>query len=380
MNNFNQEKIKELVQHTHEPAVSVYLPMERAGDETLKNPIRIKNMRKQIESQLQISGYDEQLIQAIVGRFDELTDGYEFAQNQLDGVAIYIAKDFMKLVKLPYKFDEGVYIGKTFELRPLLQAFQNGQEYYVIAASREHARLFSADKFNIVEIELGSDVPTSFEEAMKFDQPEDRLHHQTISGADGGRTPVFHGHTESDQEKKNIRRFFRMLDEGIMDAVAHHDKPFLLVGLAYLQPIYREATKLPHVLDVGLDKNPDDMDIKELHHQSWALVKEALKSDVKKAITQYEEMLGTEKSSSNLKEISLAAAYGKIDTLLVEKQAQVMGQVKPAQQEVEPEENGEVDLLKFSVNQTLKHSGDVFVFDEEDMPSEKSPALAVLRY
>lgn len=380
MNNFKKEDFKELLQLQQEPAISIYLPMAKAGEDTLKNPIRVKNALKQVQNKLQNANVDDRMVEESLTRLSELMEGFDISQDQLGGLAIFLADDYTKLIKLPYRFEEWIHIGSDFELRPLLQAYQNDTEFYIIALSRKHSRLFRGSKFNIVELELGSDVPTSFEEAMRFDEPEDQLQHQTISGADGGNTPVFHGHTESDREKKNLRRFFGKLDSGIINAVTDHDKPFLLVGLEYLQPIYRDVSDLPYILETGLDKNPDGMDITDLHTHVWKKVKETLEPDLMEAVKEYKQMLGSDLSLSDIVEIPLAAAYGKVDKLLVEKKTQINGQVHPEQKLVELKEEDAIDLLRFSVNQTLLHSGEVYVFDEDEMPSQVAPALAVLRY
>jgi hypothetical protein len=262
----------------------------------------------------------------------------------------------------------------------LLQAYQDGVDFYIIALSREQSRLFRASKFNIHELELAQDVPTSFEEAMKYDAPEDQLQQNTISSSDGGRTQIFHGHTESDQEKKNLSRFFQQLDRGIRAQIGDHNLPVLLVGLDYLQPLYKASSNIPQILETGLDKNPDGLEIQELHQLAWQIIESTLQSDVAKAIDRYQENLGSQKSISALSEIPLAAAFGKVDTLLVEKQSQVWGQVDLDGNKLEVEEDGDTDLMSFSVKQTLLHGGEVYVFDEEEMPSEQADILAVLRY
>ncbi len=382
MINFSYENIKELVQNSEKPAVSIYLPMERAGDETLKNPIRLKNAFKQVENTLQDQSakYDDKLIETILSNLSEMIDGAFFSQKQLGGLAVFLAGEYARMIQIPYRFEEEVHIGNMLEVRPLLQAFQNEADFYVIALSRKKARLFRMNKFNIGEIELDNDVPTSFEEAMKYDHPEDQLQYQTVSGADGGSTQVFHGHTESDDEKKNLRRFFSMLDKGILDAVDDHEKPFLLVGLEYLQPIYRDASKLPNIFEFGLETNPDDLPIDNLHTRAWEMITQRLESDLTKAVKEYKQMLGTDKNSSDITQIPLSAAYGKVDTLLVEKKTQIRGTIDTEQQSVELTENSDTDLLRYSVNQTILHSGKVYIFDEDEMNFNESPAVAVLRY
>lgn len=384
MINFKKDDLKPLLDHRGYPSISIYLPMARSSDQTQKNPIRYKNAIKSVEKHMEQAGSDVRQVRSIVAQLEEAVDGFEEFQNQLDGLAVFLADDFLKIIKLPVSFEERVEVHNSFEIRPLLQALQDDKEFYLLALSKENARLFRASKFNIAELKLGEDIPTSFREAMRYDAPQDQLQHQAITGADGGSTAIFHGHTESDQSKKHLRRYFQMLDHGVGDAITEHDLPIVIAGLDYLQPVYREVTKLAQIMEEGIRKNPDNIEIDQLHELAWQLVKRDSDASINEAVNEFNDLTGTERGVSNMENIPLAAVNGRVDTLFVGKNGHLWGEVDLERQEVaikgQDEEFEETELLDFSIKHTIQNGGDVFVLDEDEMPVEDSPAGVILRY
>ncbi|MGD2026657.1 MAG: hypothetical protein PVI99_02480, partial [Anaerolineales bacterium] len=384
MNKFSIEDLKSLLEQHASPCVSIYLPMARSSDETKKNPIRYKNAIQNVEKQMEERGFEVRKIRSVRAQLEEAVDGFEFFQDQLGGLAVFLADDFIRIIKMPVRFEEQVEVGETFEIRPLLQALQNNMEFYILALSQENARLFRASEFDIVEIQLDEDVPTNFEEAMKYDVPQDQLQHQVLSGADGGNTAVYHGHTESDQTKKHLRRYFRMLDRGVGEAIVDHGLPVLLFGLDYLHSIYRDASELPEIIPEGIQKNPDELEIEQIHKLAWQGVTQNMESPQSQAISEFLNLMGDERSNTDMETIPLAAANGQVDKLLVDKNHQLWGIVDFDQQEVaikkQSQQYEDTELVDFSIKHTLMNGGEVFVLDAQDIPVEDTPAAAVLRY
>lgn len=383
--NIIKEDLVQLFDHEAPVSISIYLPMAESGEDTLKNPIRFKNALKELEQKMQQSGIEKREIRETIEKLNEIVNGYAYFQDQLEGLAIFLAGDFHQIIKVPMRFEQQVVVSNAFEVRPLLHAMQNDREFYIIAMSQEGAKLFKANKLQISEVELSSDTPTSFSEAMRYDDPENRLHHQTISQVSGDRNPIFHGHTEKDQKSKNIRRFFQLFDRGVKKAITRQELPILLAGLDYYHPIYRDVTELSNILGNGVETGLNDISVPDLHQAAWDIVKEEVGSPAALANKTYKNLLATEKTSDNLTQLSLAATYGRIDTLIADKTKQVWGQVNPEEDKVIIKDNGDageedIELLGYSIKQTLRNGGEVFVMEEEMLPSEESPLAGIMRY
>ena len=382
MNKFSKEDLKPLLEQHGSPCVSIYLPMARSSDETKKNPIRYKNAIQNVEKQMEEQGFEVRKVRSVKAELEEAVDGFEFFQEQLGGLAVFLADDYLRIVKMPVSFEERVEVRDTFDIRPMLEALQNNMEFYILALSQENARLFRASEFDIVEIQLDEDIPTNFEEAMKYDVPQDQLQQKVFSGADGGNTAIYHGHTESDQTKKHLRRYFRMLDQGVGEAMADHGLPVLLFGLDYLHPIYRDASELPEIIPEGISKNPDELEIEQIHGLAWQAVLQNMESPQSQAVREYKNLMGDEKSNAVMETIPLVAANGRVDKLLVDKKYHLWGTVDFDRQEVafqkQPQQHEDTELVDFSIKHTLINGGEVFVMNSSDMPVED--AAAILRY
>lgn len=70
--------------------VSIYLPTEKMGIETQKNPIRFKNLIREAEEKLIAYGLKGQEARDLLQPAQEL-DNYDFWQHQGDGLAMFIA-------------------------------------------------------------------------------------------------------------------------------------------------------------------------------------------------------------------------------------------------------------------------------------------------
>ena len=246
--------------------------------------------------------------------------------------------------------------------------------------------MYKADKFQITKIELSGDTPTSFSEAMRHDDPENRLQHQTISSVSGGQNPIYHGHTEKDQKYKNIRRFFQQFDRGVQKAITRPELPVLLAGLEPYHPIYREVSDLTNILEEGIEVGLNDLSVSDLHQKAWEILRDEVGSPAVLAHKTYLNLVATDKTNDNLTRLPLAAAFGRIDTLIADKSKQVWGQVNPDQNEVVIKENREgnakknVELLGYSIKQTLINGGEVFIMDQDSLPTDSSPVAAIMRY
>ena len=326
---FIKEDLVQLYDHEGPLSISIYLPMAESGDDTLKNPIRFKNALKELEQKMLQYGSAKREVRETIEKLNDIVGGYAFFQDQLAGLAIFIAGDFHQIIKVPFRFEEQVFISTAFEVRPLLLAIQNDREFYIIALEQEDCRVYKADKFQITKIELSGDTPTSFSEAMRHDDPENRLQHQTISSVSGGQNPIYHGHTEKDQKYKNIRRFFQQFDRGVQKAITRPELPVLLAGLEPYHPIYREVSDLTNILEEGIEVSLNDLSVSDLHQKAWEILRDEVGSPAVLAHKTYLNLVATDKTNDNLTRLPLAAAFGRIDTLIADKSKQVWGQVNP---------------------------------------------------
>lgn len=381
----------ELVEATDTaPCVSIYLPTERLWNESKKNPARLKNLVRAAADQLAGRGLRKRAADALLAPARELLDRSAFWQHQSDGLALFLADGFVRTYRLPLDFETRVLVNSSFHVRPLLKYLEHNGRFYVLALSQGGVHLYRCTRHACETVALEG-VPTSLPEAMQYDDPEAHLdfHGGTppARGDQGGGRGIFHGHGDASDkanEKEQVVRFFRALDNGVRKVLKTEPSPppLVLAGLDYLRGLYGEANRYPHVTEAGVDGNPGDWDVGELHRRAWDVVAPQFVSEREQAFSDYRQLAASEagRVAAEVDEVVPAAYYRRVDTLFVPENSHVWGLFKPDQGEVNRQEDAAaVDLLDLVVTHTLRNSGTVYVVAPEAVP-EHATVAAILRY
>ncbi|MBD6614847.1 hypothetical protein FNW02_02985 [Komarekiella sp. 'clone 1'] len=383
MNLFSIDELAILTAETNTNCVSIYMPTYKMSTETLQNPIRFKNLIRDAEEKLIENGLRPQEARDLLLPAQELNE-YNFWQYQSDGLAVFISKNFFSYYTVPIDFQELVVVTERFHLKPLMSLFTGDGQFYILALSQNLVRLFQATRFSIREIEL-EDVPTSIAEALRYDDPEKNLqfHTGTPQGGSGDRAAIFHGHgAGNDDEKQNILRYFRKVNDGLQELFKNQKSPLILAGVDYLLPIYRQANSYSYLVDEGITGNPDQLKAEELHTQAWQIVQPYFEEEQNEAIAYYQANLGTGKTANSIKEIVPAAYYQRVESLFVPVGQQKWGMFNPDTSSVQvhsEQKAGDEDLMDFAALHTLLNGGTVYAVEPEQVPGDASLA-AVLRY
>lgn len=386
MAQLSRDELKKLSVQHEGPAVSFYFRTFEAGADTRKNPIRFKNHVQETERRLEREGWGERDVGEFLAPAYRYLDDYDFWQHQQQGLAMFIADGESHVYRLPMEVPELTIIGRRFHLKPLLPLLTGDGRFHILAASLNEVKLFEATRDSISEVEL-EDMPTSLEEALKFDDPEKSLQsHSTSSSAGQGRSDVmFHGTGAGDDDRKeDILRFFRQLDNGIFDLLNDDPTtpPLVFAGVDYLFPIYQEANHYNGLLAEAVEGSPERVQPAELHERAWNIVAPHFQEARAEAKSRYGQGLGTGNSSADLREILPASLDARIGTLFVALDRQQWGHFDVESRNVdlhEAEQTGDEDLLDFAAVYTLLNGGTVYAVPAEEVPGEGSLA-AIFRF
>jgi hypothetical protein len=385
MDILSRDDLKNLSEKRDGWHVSIFMPTHRAGPETRQDPIRLKNLLGQAEEQLVAAGLRPPEAQARLEPASKLVQDGLFWQRQSDGLALFVSRDIERHYRLPLHFEELAVVTERFHIKPLLPLLSGDGRFYVLALSQGEARLFQGTRYSVSELDLEG-VPTSLAEALSLDDPERRLQFHTASGPSGGkgsRPAMFHGQGAPSQDQKDdILRYFQKLDTGVQELLAGEQAPLVLAGVDYLFPLYREANTYPHLIEEGIEGNPDDLSAQELHQRAWAIVQPRFLKEREVAVQRFSQLSDTDGASDNLSEIVPAAHHGRVETLFVALGLQHWGTFDPALNEVRVHQEakpGDQDLMDLAAVQTLLHSGGVYAVEPEQMPAGTSLA-ALFRY
>ncbi len=376
------EQLRELMESTQSPCVSLYMPTHPGIAENQQDRTRFKNLLRQAQRGLEKANLRSPVIQDIMQEAIKLSSDGLFWRRQNHGLAMFMAKEHFSFHQLPLKVDELVMVTDRFHLKPLMQLV--GQEqFYVLALSLKSTRLLEGNEHGLSA--LPAEVPMTMEEFLEGEEREPHLEYRSFSiGGRGRQMATYHGHGAGGEDsKEDLRRYCRYIDGVVTKRLAGKRLPLTLVGVDYLLPIYREVNTYPQLARVHVEGNPDEFGPEQLHQRAWSSVKPQLLEERQEAIEHFQELMGTGKASTSVEEVALAAHHGRVEILFVPLGVQRPGLIKPEEQTVELVTDGAAgeypDLLDQAAIGTLDNGGTVYVVDQPDMPNGVDIA-AIFRY
>ncbi len=385
MNPITSEDLELLLTRRAGPCVSIYLPTHRAGRETQQDRIRLKNLVRRAESDLERVAIRGSSAEEVLAPARALLGEGPFWSELSDGLGIFLAPGFSHVLRLPASCDELVVVSGAFHVKRLLPLVSGDGAFYVLAISQNRVRLLEGTRFQVEELQA-TGLPKSLRDALWMDNPEQSLqHHTTLPARDGGSaTVMFHGHGgASETEKNRLLRYFRRVDEGVRELIHNDHVPLVLAGVEHYFPIYREANRYAGLVEQGVHGSPDQLTARELHARAWAIVAPRFRRAQETSIERFRDHAGQGKTSDRLEDIVAAAHHGRVDTLFVASGRQCWGAYVPGDGGtvvLHPSyELGDQDLLDVAAAATLKTGGRVFPLAPDEVPAHGC-AAAILRY
>jgi hypothetical protein len=385
MDIINAEKVKELARMKEPESLSIFIPTYRAGMETNEkiDQKHLKNMIKNARHELGSSGLKGRDIEELLKPVNNLVEDTGFWKLQSDGLAIFRNRKFFEYYTLPVLFEPCIHIADHFYPMPLIPYINNGIEFYLLAISMGKVKLYEGFPHNIHEIEINDLVPERLEEAVGFDFEQKHLNYR--AGSDERGRAIYHGHGSASQEETKIEilKFFRAVNNGIMELLHDKDKPLVLATVDYLAPIYREANSYKYLHREFLAGNPEHENPVVLHEKVRDLLTDHFESDRKDKIRLFEQALSQQKAEYREEKVIPATINGRVDTLFIQKGKEMWGLYDSENNTVierDMKASHNTSLLNLAAMHTLLNSGKVFILEPEDMPESSSRLNAILRY
>lgn len=385
-----QEDVRRLSAIQAEFCVTIYLPTDRKASTAQQAATRLRNAIRNAEHKLREMGVGETSLRRQLGPLRSLSENVSFFNHQADGLALFCEPDGnLTHFRLPIALSETVHVNHRFHLKPLMQALNFSDRFYVLALSRRNVRLFRATQFSIEEVMLPAGIPRSLEEAMKYEDwcPGHQMSPGGQGRSAGGISPFTgHGADVNDKEdtKADLVMFFKMIDRGIRETIGWENAILIPVGLEYLHPLYAAANTYPHFQsDAGVVRSTDDLTVAHLHELVWERVSARFLGKVDATLQRYRTLRSRGLASSRIEDVLPAATDGRVEALLVSVDGHCWGKFDEEKRRVrvkrsEKAAHGE-DLLDLSAVRTLLHGGAVYTVSQEMLP-DKAAIAAVFRY
>jgi hypothetical protein len=373
-------KIRDLLNAQHNPCISIYLPTHPAGKDAKEDAIRYRNLIRLCERQLNERGLTGERAQRMLEPALALVNTTAIWNHARSCLAVFIAPDVFNAYILPHECREQAHVGTHFYIKPLIPLLSSDGEFWVLVLSQGRVALYMATLRDLREESL-PDAPHRIEDLTKYDQLEGGYvqRHTTARG----QAAVYHGQGSfvgKDQRKRMATEYVKAVRKAVEKKLSTDTRPLVLVAPEYIQSVYRETSRYPHLLAEGVVVGPDHMEAAQVHEAAWNVARPHFMQRMQDRLDQYVMLLGTGQASDQLEEIVSAAEQGRVDTLFIDPRSQAWGAMDNGRPVVHDKpEKGDEELLDRAARHTLANRGLVFAL-EPDRLSSRGPASAVFRY
>jgi peptide subunit release factor 1 (eRF1) len=380
----SKEIIQEIMTMGQEPFLSLYMPTHRSHPENLQDPIRFKNLLKQLEESLLLK-YSTGEVKKHMEPMEALVNDDSFWNHTLNGLAVFSATGLFKIVGLPVSIDELAIVADSFHTKPLRQYLQSTDRYHVLGLSLHEIQFFEGNRHSLVEIELTADIPKTLTDALG-DELTDK--HSTVAsygGTGAESTSMHHGHGGRNEEgEKDAERFFRVVANNIYERYSKPTGlPLILAALPEHFSLFQKVNKNPMLLSQSIAINPTSVSTDKLANLAWTIMEPEYLLKLDSFVSGFEQAKANGKGSNDVKEVAAAAVEGRVDTLLIEADRMIAMRITnlvTGNTQKKDLTNPKVDdLLDDMAELVTEMGGKVMVLPTEKIPSETGLA-AIFRY
>lgn len=358
------------------PCISILLPLEGAAQDPLRIRQAINTAEKLLQERVGAPKAHE-----ILAKARELVEGTAYTGK---GLAIYCSSEFCRAFDIPTPLSETVSVADHFNVKPLIPLLNADQPFYILALSQKHIRLLRCTEHTSEEVPLAGEVPKALWDDMYSDKPDHNQDNRATGGHDTGsmKGVAFTTSTDVEDRPEYLAHFYKHVSEGVAAQLKDEGAPLVIAGVDYETALYRKMNTYPHLVEEVVHGAADGLKGGELHKRALEAVRGFFNAPLKAAQARFEEIGGSARGSSTVKEIVKASIEGRVMELILAEGATYMGNFNESTHDVKGHkqpEAGDEDLLNVAALQTLLHAGQVFVVPAKEVP-HGAPAVAVFRY
>ncbi|MCS7061990.1 MAG: hypothetical protein RMN25_12615 [Anaerolineae bacterium] len=360
----NRREIQLLRQIKGYPCVTITLPTHRTSPDNRQDPIRVKNLVKQAGERL-LGEFNKREIEPLLVRLEQIANDIDY-RHTLDGLAIFVNRDFGRAVYLPFTLKERVVIDEDFFTRDLVYALNRTPRYWTLALSERPTRLFHCTRDDFVEIQDGG-FP---------------LVHEGPGGEMN--LPGGEGINKSAYRDERHRQFFRQVDAALKPFMAAEPLPLAVVGVERFLSLFNEITAHRNAILTTLTGSHDKTSSHKLAKLVWPLVQANLAEQRRQVLDELDKAIGERKFASTVGEVWRYAKEGRGRLLLVEEDFHTPARVDESGMHITPVEDAGApgvidDAVDEIIETVLDKQGQVVFVDNGALEAHQRIAL-ILRY
>lgn len=353
------------------PCLTITQGTHRSFPDNTQDPIRFKNMIKQLEASLDKMS-DSLNKETLLAPFKKLAADTEFWKHNLDGLVVLSNLTDSYVFKVQRPVSDFAVVADSWHIKPLLRNLQTADRFQVLGLSRNTAVLYEGNRYALDKVDPASNFPHTNENlggAMDDTHvTSTKVHHIELS-------------SEIDHETES---YFRAVDRAVHEGYsATSELPLILVTLPEHQGVFRKVSHNPYLLEQGVATDPKSLEKTDLLERVWKVMEPIFHQRTRDEIDRFKQAQGTGLSQDDIEQVYAAALAGRVEHLLIDADLRIAGRLNPEQESIEFlgsfDAPGADDVIDDIAELVLRNGGRVRVIASELMPSGTGVA-AIYRY
>ncbi|MCX8052075.1 MAG: hypothetical protein N3B17_09320 [Chlorobi bacterium] len=341
------DELEQLRSRRGYPLVTIAMPTHRAFPENKQDPIRFKDLVRQVRDRL-AQELSKREVERVHEQLATLAERIDWAHT-LDGLVVFVGDGIERIVYLPVTVRERAIIDETFATRDLVVAQSRLLHYWVVVLSTDRTRLLEGYGDHLVEVE-SEHFPLPYEGPRSGD-PENPL-------------PGGFGKDPSKYRDEQYRHYFRRVDEALRRTIGTQHPLLVVIGVERNRALFAEVRSQQYEIVAELDGSM----VTATPHEIAKLSAPALESYVeRRAVAAVEELARAIKTglyTCSIAEMWHFSQEGRADLLIVERDYAVAGRWDADRRTFtiveDPTEPGVIDdVVDDIIEATLDHKGRV---------------------
>ena len=370
--------LQELLAVSELPCLSLYMPTHRSHPENLQNPVRFKNLIKELEESL-LHKYSNAETQSHLEPLIELTSEEGFWNHTSLGLAMFSSSGFSKAIDLTEAPEEMAIVADSFHTKPIQQHLQSADRFNVLALSLNEVKLFEGNRHSLIEVELHPEIDEETVDALG-----EELDRNILSGTVASGSFHFVQGSKKDESDADLEYYFREVSHSVNENYSKKTSlPLLLATLPEHHHLFRKVSKNSMLLEDGIKVNPTNLSSAKLAALAWEIIEPEFLRKQDELVLRYHQAKANGLGSEGIKEVALALVEGRVDTLIIEADRIIASRITnlvTGNIQTKNINNPKVDDLLDDMSElAMKMGGQVIVLSPEQMPSETGVA-AIFRY
>jgi hypothetical protein len=354
---------------TRDPCcVSIYLPTSTITHEAQAGRIELKTLAAEAVAQLEAAGADRHAVAEVAEGLADLEEDDAFWAAQANSLAVLASPAGVRTYRLPNELTSEVEVADRFYVKPLLRAVTFPQAAFVLALAAGAVRLVEVTQEGPPHVVDVPDLPSDAASAAGKASIADRSPSARIQGSEG--------------QKVRLRQYARKVDQALRGVLGGLEQPLILAAAEPLDAIYRSVSSSPQLVEPGIRGNPEAMTDAALAAASRTVLDELYAAELAAIRDRFELRRSDERASTDVVTVARAATYGAVETLLVDIDVKVPGEIDEGSGAVTFAD--EDDAVRYGVadeiaRRVLLSGGRVLAVRADDVPGG-GPLAAILRY